>query len=115
MYALLADEYSPVALLVLGRDGLIRHVNQTMALLLGPSGRTLTNRPLAQAAPDVHTRLLPLIESVLTRGRPRRMAGITLPLPEPNRREQFWDAFGAPEPTDPPGGDTTPETNALGL
>ncbi len=90
-YELLAANYSPVALLVLNRTGHVRHVNYTMALLLGQSGRFLADQPLDTVAPDLHAALQPFIEEVIARGRPRRVAGMELPLRNAVGAEQTWD------------------------
>ena len=110
-YALLAADHSPVGLVVLDGEGTVRHVNHTLACLLSASPSLLTGNLLADSAPDLYSRLTPLIETVRKRGRPGREAGMTLPLPldeaEPIRKNgahspaSFWDVCCAPVPTDP--------------
>lgn len=104
-YELLAADHSPVGLLVLSGDGtIIRHVNHTMAQLLGLAG-ALQNRRLAELAPGVAEVLTPLVESVRRTNRPRRAPGVLLPFPSPADRQQVWDAACAPLP---PNSDLSP-------
>lgn len=117
LYALLAADSAPVGLVVLGRDGLIRHVNQTLATLLDASPGFLTGRPLAQYVPDMAQMLEPLVEAVRERGRPRRVAGLALPLPR-NLSEMegpSWDVCCAPLPMDPVVATVAPDAVALWL
>ena len=101
IYELLAADFSPVALLVLSSDGhVIRHVNHTMALLLGPGGALSGGRKLAELAPGVDEVLQPLVQAVATRVRPRRQPGLSLPFPESADRERTWDVACAPLPPD---------------
>lgn len=100
VYELLAADFSPVALLVLGENGqVVCHANQTMALLLGSPGKPLAGHRLADFAPTLDAALRPLVQTVLGQGRPRRFPGLTLPLS--GAGEVTWDAACAPLPPDP--------------
>ncbi len=119
LYALLAADQAPVGLVVLGRDGVIRHVNHTLATLLGASPGFLTGRPLAEYVPDVAQMLDPLVQSVRERGRPRRAPGLALPLPRSLGAAMMealsWDVCCAPLPHDPAVATGAPDAVALWL
>jgi hypothetical protein len=102
-YELLASESSPVALLVLGDGGqVIRHANRKMASLLGaPGAPDLAGRYLAEVAPVLEPVLRPLLDAVADCGRPRRVPGSLLPLPDLSCRDTSWDVACALLPADP--------------
>ena len=105
LYALLAADQAPVGLVVLGRDGGIRHVNHTLATLFAASPGFLTGRTLAEYVPDVAAMLQPLMDAVLASGRPRRAPGLALPLPRSASAAAdsiaSWDVCCAPLPGNP--------------